>query len=73
MNRLLILPFFVAHLVILVAQEPKFIQHEIGNLYKNIHINVMLQDSQGMIWLGTKNGLARYDGNTLEPITLDSY
>ena len=32
----------------------------------------MLQDSQGMIWLGTKSGLARYDGNTLEPITLDS-
>ncbi len=30
------------------------------------NINCMLQDKQGYIWFGTKGGLARYDGNSIQ-------
>jgi len=72
MNRYFFLPFFLFYITFSRAQEPKFIQHEIGNAYTDIPINVMLQDHQCMIWLGTDNGLARYDGNVWYPITLDT-
>ncbi|MEP6795397.1 MAG: two-component regulator propeller domain-containing protein, partial [Saprospiraceae bacterium] len=72
MNRHLLLPFFIFYLTFIKAQEPKFIQHEVGNTFADIPINVMLQDHQGMIWLGTDNGLAQYDGNACYPIRLDS-
>ncbi|MEO6132860.1 MAG: two-component regulator propeller domain-containing protein [Saprospiraceae bacterium] len=54
------------------AQEPKFIQHDVGNAYADVPVNVMLQDNEGMIWLGTKSGLARYYGNLWHPVALDS-
>ena len=44
------------------AQEPRFIQHEIGDANTNLTILTMLQDRNCMLWLGTQNGLARYDG-----------
>ncbi len=71
MNRYFLLPFFLFYLTFPRAQEPKFIQHEIGNAYTDIPINAILQDHQCMIWLGTENGLARYDGNGWYPISLD--
>ncbi|MFZ1676779.1 MAG: two-component regulator propeller domain-containing protein [Saprospiraceae bacterium] len=72
MNRNLLLPYFIFYLTCMKAQEPKFIQHEVGNAFADIPINVMLQDHQCMIWLGTDNGLARYDGNTCFPVRLDT-
>src|SRR5688572_10930280 len=71
MNRALIMVLFFCPLLIR-AQEPLFIQHEIGDVNLGIPINRMLQDHQAMIWLGTNNGLARYDGNVWYPIVLDS-
>lgn len=44
------------------AQEPRFIQHEIGDANSNLTILTMLQDRNCMLWLGTEKGLARYDG-----------
>ncbi|HZV69122.1 MAG TPA: two-component regulator propeller domain-containing protein [Saprospiraceae bacterium] len=72
MNRFLILLFSVFYLPCIKAQEPKFIQHDVGSAYADIPLNVMLQDHQGMIWLGTNNGLARYDGNSWYPVRFDS-
>lgn len=72
MNRHLLLPFFIFYLTCLKAQEPKFIQHEVGNTFTDVPIHVMLQDHQGMIWLGTDLGLARYDGNSCYPMPLDT-
>jgi signal transduction histidine kinase/ligand-binding sensor domain-containing protein len=35
------------------------------------HVLKMLQDSQGMVWLGTTNGLARYDGRLVRNFPSD--
>ncbi|MEO5583514.1 MAG: two-component regulator propeller domain-containing protein, partial [Saprospiraceae bacterium] len=72
MKQYLILPLFLFHIGFLIAQEPKFIQHEIGLDFKEVPLNVMLQDHEGMIWLGTGKGLARYDGNEWYSIILDT-
>lgn len=72
MNRFIYLLLVLGCFNYSKAQEPKFIQHETGNAFKDIPINVMMQDSQCMIWLGTKKGLARYDGITASPLKLDS-
>lgn len=72
MNRFLMLLLLLFYLTGIQAQEPKFIQHELGNLYTDIPVNVMLQDRNGMVWLGTAVGLARYDGNVSYPIRLDT-
>ncbi len=53
-----------------IAQEPRFIQHDIGDANAGIPINTLIQDHQCMIWLGSDRGLSRYDGNALHPIAL---
>jgi ligand-binding sensor domain-containing protein len=72
MNRYVVLFFFLLHIAAIVAQEPKFMQHEIGIDYKDVAINEVLQDHQGMIWLGTGKGLVRYDGTEWYTIILDT-
>ncbi len=37
------------------------------------YVNCILQDREGFIWLGTKNGLNRYDGYRFEVLTHDPY
>lgn len=37
------------------------------------YINCILQDREGFIWIGTKNGLNRYDGYRFEVLTHDPY
>ena len=37
-----------------------------GEGLSDVHINAMLQDKQGFLWIGTWNGLNRYDGNTFK-------
>lgn len=54
------------------AQEPRFIEHNIGDENAGIPINTMLQDHQGMIWFGTDQGLVRYDGIAWRPVLKDS-
>ncbi len=44
------------------AQEPFFIQHDISDFNAGSSINVIIQDHQCMIWLGSDDGLSRYDG-----------
>jgi ligand-binding sensor domain-containing protein len=58
--------------IFVTAQEPKFIQHDIGN-DDAVALNVMLQDHQCMIWLGTAHGLSRYDGISRYSISLDTF
>ena len=54
------------------AQEPLFLQRDIGDANVGIAINTLLQDHQSMIWLGMKNGLSRYDGYEWHEVIMDS-
>lgn len=70
MTRTFLLLYFLFTIASLHAQEPRFFQHDLGNANAGITINVMLQDSNCMLWLGTNTGLARYDGVTWHTIEL---
>lgn len=54
-----------------LAQEPRIIQHDIGEMNAGLSINTLIQDHQCMIWLGTAKGLAQYDGSSLQMIALN--
>ncbi|TNJ46007.1 response regulator [Tamlana fucoidanivorans] len=43
----------------------KFNKLEVDGLPFNQNVNVLFEDSVGYLWIGTKNGLFRYDGNDL--------
>jgi ligand-binding sensor domain-containing protein len=72
MRRCLAGIVLLCQLFIGAAQEPTFHLHEFGDAFSGLSINTVFQDKSGMIWLGTKNGLARYDGNQLFMVGIDS-
>jgi len=72
MIRLYFLCIFLFGRIFLFAQEPKFFQRELKNDFVETPINVMLQDHQCMLWLGTDKGLIRYDGTDSYPIPLNT-
>lgn len=72
MNRFRLLLLFTTALAIARAQEPHFTQHDIGDVRAGVAINRVLQDHQSMIWLGTDQGLARYDGIHLREVAMDA-
>src|ERR1035441_7721689 len=47
----------------LLAQRPTFRQYGSAEGLSNLAINCLLQDRTGYIWVGTDNGLFRYDGS----------
>ena len=71
MIRILTLIFLLAWAGVNNAQEPRFVQHDLGNANAGITINTVLQDKNCMLWLGTNTGLARYDGVTWHPVNLN--
>ncbi len=70
MNRIRLIIWLVFFAYSGIAQEPRFIQHDIGDENAGLAINIIIQDNQCMIWLGTARGLARYDGNAWHPVQL---
>src|SRR5688500_7533373 len=72
MKHVFIIVFLLGLNTLVLAQEPHFLQHDIGDANIGIPINRMLQDHQSMIWLGTDLGLSRYDGINLHHVILDS-
>lgn len=44
------------------AQVPHFRKHTLPPEYKSFEVEVIEQDRRGFIWLGTSEGLLRYDG-----------
>jgi ligand-binding sensor domain-containing protein len=71
MNRILPVIILFLFLVPVKAQEPRFMQHDIGDENTGHPIHTIMQDHQCMIWLGTGKGLARFDGNDWHDVALD--
>jgi diguanylate cyclase (GGDEF)-like protein len=51
----------------LSAQQYTFRQYGPSDGLTNLGVNCLLQDHTGYLWVGTDNGLFRYDGNTFHP------
>jgi len=50
----------------LSAQQYTFRQYGPSDGLTNLGVNCLLQDHTGYLWVGTDNGLFRYDGNTFQ-------
>ena len=57
MNQLLVFLFCLLGVAKGLAQEPRIIQHDIGEANAGLSFYTLIQDHQCMIWLGTANGL----------------
>ena len=64
----------MTHPLILIAhsRDPKFEQLSTENGLSNVAVYSMLQDSTGFLWIGTKDGLNRYDGYTFKKFYSDT-
>ncbi len=54
------------------AQTPVFRSHELIRWNNSIKVNALLQDQDGFIWIGTSEGLFRYDGYAFLPFTQEN-
>ena len=54
----------------LSAQKPYFRPHSFPEEYRQVRINEMLQASSNYIWLGTTDGLFRFDGQVVMPVQI---
>jgi signal transduction histidine kinase/ligand-binding sensor domain-containing protein/DNA-binding response OmpR family regulator len=63
----LVLLFQVLSVAAIAQEKPLHFQH-IGSKenLSELNINTMLQGSRGFIWVGTRDGLNRYDGNNFK-------
>lgn len=64
MKKALLLTLFFTYIVNLFAQDKNFIFDHISVTEGLSHpaVNEIVQDSSGNLWIGTQNGLNRYDG-----------
>lgn len=50
----------------LLAQRNTFRQYGVADGLTNLSVNCLLQDRAGYLWVGTDNGLFRYDGDSFQ-------
>lgn len=64
LKRNIILLFCLINYTFVVAQKPVFYFNQIntGNGLSNNKVNCFLQDKRGFVWIGTDDGLNRFDG-----------
>ena len=70
MRQLLIILFSLFCLV-LEAQTLHFHQLTVKDGLPSNSVIALCQDTKGMLWVATTNGLCRYNGERLEPLTID--
>lgn len=72
--RLLVfLPALLAYSCTLLAQQAGIEMLTTREGLSQGYVSNIFQDSEGFIWVGTKNGLNRYDGYHFEEFTFDPY
>lgn len=54
----------------LYAQQPQFRAQKMSYADQEVHLRTMFQDQAGFVWLGTDEGLFRYDGSVMEQYLL---
>jgi len=70
---LVLLPALLAYGCTLLAQQAGIEMLTTREGLSQGYICNIFQDSEGFIWVGTKNGLNRYDGYRFEEFTFDPY
>ena len=71
MKRGLIWVILFSVVLSVYGQEPVFVQHDITDCHIGSSVDVIFQDKQCMIWLGSDMGLSRYDGTNCHPVLID--
>ncbi len=69
----LLLSLFLSLPVILNSQNLKFKRLSIDEGLSTVSVNTIFQDSQDFIWIGTQDGLNRYDGYHIKTYKTDQY
>ena len=62
---------FILWSVILFAQTPHFKTHNLFKGQKGYTVNQTFQDSQGLLWYATSEGLVMYNGVNYKTFTVD--
>jgi len=71
MIKQLINILFVFGVFILNAQNPVFKIYNSTNGLFSTSTNCVVQDNDGIIWIGTKNGIIKFDGYTFKNYTIE--
>ncbi len=61
MRRLVVILMFLLSCV-LRAQEPRFVNYSSADGLPSNTVYAIAQDAEGLLWVGTRNGLASFDG-----------
>ncbi len=71
MIKQLISIIFVFSVFILNAQNPVFKNYNSTNGLFSSSTNCVIQDNDGIIWIGTKNGITKFDGYSFKNYTIE--
>ncbi|MCB0558551.1 MAG: histidine kinase [Lewinellaceae bacterium] len=44
------------------GQSPFFVEHPLGEIYRDVKVSLVYEASDGFLWFGSSHGLFRYDG-----------
>ena len=70
MRDIIIIFFLLLGALSLEAQIPYFKTHPFSEIHKSTVVNTMLETKDGFLWLGTSNGLFRYNGLEFKQVAL---
>ncbi len=63
---LFIVLLFLKNLSFIYAEQNSYFEHlNVSNGLSHYSVNSLYQDEHGLIWIGTRDGLNRYDGNEI--------
>ena len=74
-NRILLFSFLIAGTSLLYGQDENsysFVNYSNEDGFNQNTVISIEQDKYGILWLGTSNGLIKYDGNSFRNISWES-